>query len=548
MADRRVDQFLQVESLAELAEFLNVTVKTLGFFAFSGASFYRTFEIPKGENGGKRKICAPVPKLKRIQRDLNEVLQQIYITPSCVHGFIAERSIVSNAMNHTGKRYIARVDLRDFFSSITGGRVRGLFQSNPFNFSDAVADALTNLVCYKGRLPQGAPTSPVLSNMICRKMDYFISRYAREHGIRYTRYADDLTFSSTRKASMRFVVLDGDAGLEVNAEVSRIIEDNGFEVNMRKTLLRMRGSRQTVTGIVVNKKCNFKRSDYRDLRTMFYIWRTRGLDEAINAYAAVSPSRACKCFDADGKINHEGFMNHIKGRLDFYSMIAAGNKKPSISLQRLWSSYYDLTKRPVPMALPTYSVYQTFADYEYTDKQGNDRSFQAEGTAFLLEDGRLVSAMHCICSECVDFSLRSAKIRVSWGEIFEKLDVSQFCMNKHYDTAVLSGFPESERYPALRVDISYRPQIGETIIAYGYAYESQHNGSIRLLREIRAEVSEVLLDGVYRVNRPYIQGMSGGPVLNSCGNVIGVITQGCKSDDYDLDGGFVSIDRVRKIP
>lgn len=541
MADDLVGRFLKIRTLTDLASFLKITPKTLCFFAFSGASFYRTFEIPKNDGSGSRKISAPVPKLKHIQRDLNEVLEQIYATPSCVHGFVPERSIVSNAAKHVGKQFVVRIDLKDFFPSISGGRIRCLLQSQPFHFPDKVADALTNIVCYKKRLPQGAPTSPALSNMICRKMDYFISRYVRECGVRYTRYADDLTFSSTRKSSLRFIIAENSQGLEVNETLRSIIEDNGFEINHRKTSVQEKGSRQTVTGVVVNQKCNFKRSEYRMLRAMFHNWSKYGIAVAIEKYLEGSPQLVSRCLDTQGDISEERFKSHIKGRLHYYSMIAKGNNRPSIPLQRLWSYYFELANEPVPLALPIYSVYQTAADYTYPDRRGESRLFMAEGTAFLLDGDRLISAAHCISSNEVGSLSRVEEIRVSRDEIFERIDISRFLTNHVYDTALLKGFPNGNQYPAFRSDAKYRPQIGETVIAYGYAYENQRNGNKRLFRTIRAEISELLFDGVYRVNRPFIQGMSGGPVLNMRGDVIGVITQGCKSGDYDLDGGFVSI-------
>lgn len=148
-----VERFLSIRTFENLAEYLGISPKELGFFAHSKKDFYSVWYIYKKNGTGRRKIASPCSKLKRIQRTLHDVLIQIYEPPDCVHGFLSERSIVTNACQHIGTPGIAKIDLKDFFPSITAGRIRGLFLSKPFCFPAKVANALTNLVCADGSLP-----------------------------------------------------------------------------------------------------------------------------------------------------------------------------------------------------------------------------------------------------------------------------------------------------------------------------------------------------------------------------------------------------------
>lgn len=241
-------------------------------FAFSGKDFYSSFQIRKKSGKGLRTICIPCPKLKTIQQRLAHVLTETYKDKAVysVHGFMPGRSTATNAINHVKKYSVIKLDIKDFFSSIYSGRIKGLFLSHVFCFSEEVANAITNLVCYKGSLPQGAPTSPILSNMICRKMDIELMQFAKINRLKYTRYADDLTFSSTTKRAIKSIIsFDQYGEVVVSDQINAIINGNGLKLNFEKTGLFSRGARQVVTGIVVNEKCNFRRDDYRYLRGLF---------------------------------------------------------------------------------------------------------------------------------------------------------------------------------------------------------------------------------------------------------------------------------------
>lgn len=189
--------FQAVTTKRELAELLGSSLKMLAYYLYKlpPEQQYKKYDIPK-RTGGTREIYAPISGIKQIQKRLSHILQNYQPAKFCVHGYVKERSIKTNAYIHRRMRIVINLDLKDFFSSINFGRVRGLFKSAPFGFNNEVATTLAQICCHDGKLPQGAPTSPVISNYICRRLDNELIAFARKHKINYSRYADDITFST----------------------------------------------------------------------------------------------------------------------------------------------------------------------------------------------------------------------------------------------------------------------------------------------------------------------------------------------------------------
>ena len=164
---------------------------------------YKEFDIPK-RSGGTRRITAPTGKLKDIQRCISAIVAPYYRTPECVHGFAEGRSVATNARNHTGRNYVLNIDLKDFFPTITYTRVMKSLQELGFN--EEVSDIISRLCTipmwderkemWRNALPQGSPSSPLLSNIVCSSLDQRLSALAQRYGVTYSRYADDMTFSS----------------------------------------------------------------------------------------------------------------------------------------------------------------------------------------------------------------------------------------------------------------------------------------------------------------------------------------------------------------
>ena len=241
---------------------------------------FSSFSIPK-KSGGQRIISTPCRGLMSILTYLNVMLEAIYEPAPCVCGFVIGKSVVDNANKHVGKNYVFNLDLKDFFPSIQQARVWARLQVAPYNIKKEIANVIAGLCCMKTQdgkfvLPQGAPTSPILTNMICERLDRRLSGLAKRFGLSYSRYADDITFSS-----MQYVYsTDG----EFMKELNRIVLDEHFSLNDKKTRLQKRNERQEVTGVTVNEKTNVTRKYVREIRQLLYIWQKYGYNDAYSKF------------------------------------------------------------------------------------------------------------------------------------------------------------------------------------------------------------------------------------------------------------------------
>jgi len=248
---------------------------------------YRQFEIPK-KSGGTRQISAPYSQsYMHMLRYVAIILQSVYEPSAYTMGFVPGKSIVNNAKAHVGMHYVFNIDLKDFFPSIEVQRIAARLQVKPFCFHWKAAWAIAGLCTmrvlqdgtqpeekkYKYVLPQGSPASPIITNLMCDKLDFLLSGLAKRFGLRYTRYADDITFSSLHNVYQE--------GSEFRQELERIITEQGFTMNPQKTRLNIVGSRQEVTGLTVSQdKVNVSRKYIKDLRGLLFIWEKYGYTEA----------------------------------------------------------------------------------------------------------------------------------------------------------------------------------------------------------------------------------------------------------------------------
>ncbi|MCW7536812.1 reverse transcriptase family protein [Aquabacterium sp. A7-Y] len=282
-----------LESPLELAQAMGITLAELKFLCFhrevARTTHYRRFMLPK-KTGGQRTISAPMPRLKRAQYWVLDNLLAKVPCHAAAHGFMPGRSIVTNAAPHCGKPVVVNLDLKDFFPSVTYPRIKGVFRS--LGYDERLASVLA-LLCSenacdelevdgerffvggKGRdrvLPQGAPTSPMLTNILCRKLDRRLQGLADKLGFTYTRYADDLTFSASAES----------AGLvgRLLRQVHHVLQDEGFTPHPDKQRVMRSGSRQEVTGVVVNEKPSVSRRERRKLRAALHHAQRRGLEAA----------------------------------------------------------------------------------------------------------------------------------------------------------------------------------------------------------------------------------------------------------------------------
>ncbi len=277
----------------QLATRLGLTARemTWWIWALRESRRYNEFQIQRRSGGEPRIIQTPIKPIRDMQTALLPMLEAVYEPWPHVHGFVRGRSAVSNAAVHRGQRWILRIDLKGFFPTINFGRVRGLFMAHPFDMTAEVATTLAQICCHKGALPQGAPTSPIISNLICRGLDVRLAKFASLAHCSYTRYADDICFSTGRREIPRFIAEVIDRRPVLNPDLRAIIDGEGFLINEDKTRLMPRFQRQRVTGVIVNKKLNVPREYYRHLRAVLHIWEKYGRDEAEAAFVNARPVR-----------------------------------------------------------------------------------------------------------------------------------------------------------------------------------------------------------------------------------------------------------------
>ncbi|MCC5087149.1 retron Ec67 family RNA-directed DNA polymerase/endonuclease [Xanthomonas campestris] len=264
----------------ELARLLDFQTKTLSYIAWGtpSAAKYSAFDIPK-RSGGKRAIHAPSPQLKLVQGKLSKLLQacekeieeELGVKHPVAHGFKQGRSILTNADVHRRQRYVLNFDLTDFFGTINFGRVRGFLIGNRnFQLHRDVATIIAQIACHDDKLPQGAPTSPVISNLIGNILDIRLSKIARAQGCAYSRYADDITMSTSQPQFPHAIArqLLATPNWVVTKEIEEAVKACGFKINHAKTRLLHHRSRQDVTGIVVNRHVNVNGDYRRAIRAM----------------------------------------------------------------------------------------------------------------------------------------------------------------------------------------------------------------------------------------------------------------------------------------
>lgn len=278
----RFNQLQTKDDFAKLLGFKSARYINYLLYNIQTDNLYTSFTIPK-KNGGERVIHAPKKELKFLQKKLADILWECYLEsleskskeknfkiPVLSHAFEKGKSIITNSQIHRNKKYILNIDLKNFFDSFNFGRVRGFFiKDRDFAVSPEIATVIAQIACYQGKLPQGSPSSPIITNLITRILDYRIVKIAKRYRFTYSRYADDMTFSTNRELNSN--KLRASKELEnFLTELEELINSSGFEINSKKTRLSNNTQRQEVTGLVVNKKINVKREYVKNTRAMAF--------------------------------------------------------------------------------------------------------------------------------------------------------------------------------------------------------------------------------------------------------------------------------------
>ena len=285
----RVRLFNDMESKDALLCVLNISSNKFDYLLYKKKNLYTSFTINK-RNGGTRVIYSPCIDLKKIQRELNEILIKNYqFDNNIVQGFNRGNSIKTNAKVHENSKYIINIDLKNFFDTIHFGRVRGMFMNKPFNFNNYIATNLAKITCYDRKLPQGAPTSGIIANIICYNLDRELNHLCTTNNCRYTRYADDITISTQSiKLPKKIGAISDDGLLCLSKKIIDIINNQGFTINSNKLNISSINNRQEVTGLIVNNKTNVKKIYLKHLRAMLYNASKTKLPQEVKIPAAIS--------------------------------------------------------------------------------------------------------------------------------------------------------------------------------------------------------------------------------------------------------------------
>lgn len=339
-------------SRSDLSRLLGFKPKAFTYVLFhvADADKYSDFPIPK-KNGGVRIISAPIPQLKLLQSRLAECLQACMaeiekaegVKENCAiaHGFHSGRSIYTNADVHKARRWVFNLDLEDFFPSINLGRVRGYFIKNKtFALNPDVATVIAQIACHKNALPQGSPCSPVISNLLAHMLDMRISRIAKKARCSYTRYADDLTFSCSKKSfpdSIAQLSETNDGAWLPSDKIRHTIFSSGYKINQSKTRMQVYWSRQDATGLVVNSKVNVPREYVKTTRAQCHQLITKGAvfkNEKLWGQKVSVPYSPAKL---QGKLSH---IFNVKGQ-EFNCERQRGSVKSWPSFYRDYRTFLD---------------------------------------------------------------------------------------------------------------------------------------------------------------------------------------------------------------
>ncbi|KAF3300388.1 trypsin-like serine protease [Carnobacterium sp. PL17RED31] len=531
----RIQEF---ESFKDIADALGIKSGHLRKLLFEERNnLYSDFEIPK-KDGSLRKIYSPSKKLLFIQRRLLLILENSIKVHPQAYGFVKGKGTVSNASLHLRKNYLLNIDLKDFFPNITSGRVRSMFL-NYFKLNNTVASTLTNLCCHpKGFLPQGAPTSPIISNILCKTLDRNLDRLAKNSfGSSYSRYADDISFSSNRPFKEN-IVSEQNGNVILGSSLLDIISSNGFKINLDKVRLQKNHQHQEVTGIVVNDRLNLDRRYIRRVRAMLHSIEVNIDDLSIPTKKFEESNYKGNTFDnllmvIKGMIDYIGM---VRGKADnIYEKLAVkfnyilellelDNIKPLFITEKIENNVCVIKFKKIFLFKTDFSE---MVELDY-----------GQGSGFLLKSYGIVTNYHVVEGliesgflNGFPKSTNEFYIETFFGKHSSKIVKAKINKySKEKDLVLL--IPEDLSLLDKGLDISTDAlNLNEEIRLLGYPefYEGDELKN-ELGNYLRTVVDNVEGNSIkkYELNTMIFAGNSGGPVINSDGKVIGVATEGRK--------------------
>jgi len=545
------ENFLQITNFADLADLLEVKTGHLYYWLNiqHNSDKYMKFRILK-KNGNERIIYAPKRSFKILQKKLNYILNLFYNVKNPVQGFVKGKNIITNANLHLNKKLILNIDLEDFFPTINKGRVFGIFRNKPFNFSILISKLLAQLCCVLNTIPQGAPTSPIISNFVCRSLDNDLTRLAKVFHCTYSRYADDITFSTNRKQFPTEIaeIIYNEETKKIEHKAGKVIYlcilKHGFHINEQKTRIQNKHNRQSVTGIVVNEKLNLSRKYIKTVKSMLYNWeinkkkyeKTLSKEEILEKALIyhLSKNITKKYFYKSN--NKNNFKNILRGKLNFIKHVRGENDFIYAKLINKFNELDENSAKHVP------ENYQEVIKENLWIIESDTR----QGTAFLLKNVGFVTCYHCVFDNN-DVQMQNLRLFQNVAKDY-KIEILKF--NKHTDLAI---------FKIKDLDIDFTKEgfsIGDCsnlvfsskLTLAGYPERGcEFEPDIREMKVTRTKT----LSAVEHicVDTPIITGHSGGPIFDEKNQVVGIATRGSsyKDSDKTTNNAFIKIDTINKI-
>ena len=540
------DRFSKLKTLMDVSAFLSIPPKKLSYTLYCLPKDKQYSEFPlKKKNGEIRPIRIPCLGLKLVQRRLNKVLQKIFWEnytqrKKYIYGFLSGQHIADNASCHVRKKYVINIDLKNFFEQITFPRVRGMFMNYPFNLPTKSATVLAHIVTWDFHLPQGAPTSPIISNFICARLDGTLWKFARQNECFYSRYADDITFSVRKNTiPLNLGVLNGES-FQLSPKLIKIIErDNHFPINPNKIRCMSQFNRQEVTGLTVNDKVNISHQYAKQIRAMLHDWELNGEEAALASHL----SRWRKKHN-NPNIPKSSFPLIVWGKIQYVKQICGD----SSFIYRKFQFQYDMISQVTePIISHWGKKFLSLGVYIIED----DHKI-AQSSGFFLSGVGLITNAHAL----MDFR-KSMPFRKMEDFLYayrhhdkrNKFRVGLVYCDEQKDFAILKIYGLTQQ-PGFRYTTDMI-QEGQQIRVAGYP--NYHDEELSLSTGHIISKKIFLNADYYNVSTPIVYGNSGGPVFNKNLEVIGIATRGGADEEqaHDAMNAFIPIqyvlDTMKKI-